>query len=260
MLVAVLVVVTSSSRSFASFAPPDENDVYVMTEPEVPLEETAKTYAAMKPVAYQPPTDRWTFLPRTREVLKNGGDLRIVMLGDSIVNDTARSNWTFHLQGQYPKVKIVKYTVVRGSTGCDWYAAPGRVKRYVLDFKPTLVMIGGISHKEDVDAIRDVIRQIRKGCDADVLVMTGPIGYADPYDDKQWAEISRPAGTSYAARLARLAKDEKVEFVDLRKAWADYVRGSGRPVAAFKRDAVHANREGELVVGRILMRYFGTDR
>jgi hypothetical protein len=211
----------------------------------------------MKPVAYKPPADRWAFLPGTREVLKNGGELRIVMLGDSIVNDTARSNWTFHLDEQYPKVKVVKYTVVRGSTGCDWYREPGRVKRYVLDFKPTLVMIGGISHRDNVDAIPDVIRQIRAGSGADVLVMTGPFGHADPNDEAQLRAIAHPAETSYAARLARLARDEKVEFVDLQKVWAEYVRASGRPVAAFKRDAVHANREGEQIVGRILMGYFG---
>jgi hypothetical protein len=240
--------------------PPDADQVYVITKPEVPVRDTAKTYAGMKPVTYVPPKDRWEALPKSRAVLARGGQWRVVMLGDSIVNDTSRSNWSFHLGEKYPKVQVVKYTVVRGGTGCDWYEKPGRVRRYVLDFRPALVMIGGISQPTDAKAVRNVVRQIRKASGADILLMTGPFGRVDPNDARQWRTVVHPAQDSYEARLAAVAKAEGVGFLDLQRAWGEYVRASGKKVEAFRRDAVHANRQGEQILGRILVRYFAPDR
>jgi hypothetical protein len=93
--------------------------------------------------------------------LERGGTLTVVMLGDSIVNDTSRSCWNLLLERIYPAVEIEKVTCVRGSTGCWWYREPGRVKAYVLDDGPDLVIIGGISQRGDLASIRDVLRQIR---------------------------------------------------------------------------------------------------
>ena len=157
--------------------PPDENDVYVLTEPEHTAEEVARAYAEMPPVRYRPPADRWAHLPTTASVLGEGeGTLRVVMLGDSIVNDTSRSRWDDRLRAMYPKCRIVRTTCVRGGTGCWWYREPGRVKRYVLDLQPDLLIIGGISHKDDTESIRDVIRQVRKARKCYVLLMSGPSG------------------------------------------------------------------------------------
>ncbi|MDX1964706.1 MAG: SGNH/GDSL hydrolase family protein [Pirellulales bacterium] len=240
--------------------PPDAEGVYVSTKPEVPLVETAKAAAALPPLAYTPPADHWAQLPLTREILKNGGELRIVMLGDSIVNDTARSNWTFHLNDLYPNVKIIKYTVVRGSTGCKWYRAAGRVAHYVTDLQPHLVMIGGISHGDDTDAILDVIQQIRAVRPTDIVLMTGPFGTVDPRDAEQWKSISDAPADSYRARLAKLAAEEKCEFVDLQRAWGEFIRAGEKPVTDYKRDEVHANRAGEAVLGQILIKYFEPEK
>ncbi len=62
-----------------------------------------------------------------------------------------------------------------------------------------------------------------------------------------------PAPDDYRAKLA---SDEKVDLLDLQRAWGEYIRVSGRPATAFKRDNVHANENGEQIIGHILVRYF----
>jgi len=79
---------------YYNFAVPDENDVYVITEPVRTIEQIEEVYSQMPKVKYRPEPGRWKRLPRASSILeKDGGELRIVMLGDSIVNDTSRSEW-----------------------------------------------------------------------------------------------------------------------------------------------------------------------
>ena len=241
--------------TFASAAP-NEDEAYVLTRPERTPEQVEQAYAGIPPVRYEPPADRWKRLPRTATILgKEKGEpreLRVVMLGDSIVNDTSRSGWDGILQRHYPNCRITKITCVRGSTGCWWYKEPGRVKRYVLDHRPDLLVIGGISQREDVDSIRDVIAQVRRDSGCDVLLMTGAFGTTNPRDDKQWRFEIDPKGNDYRARLMRLAAEVNAGFLDMTGQWGKYVRESGRDLEWFKRDTIHANERGEQILGRIL--------
>jgi lysophospholipase L1-like esterase len=178
------------------------------------------------------------------------------MLGDSIINDTSRSSWELLVERDNPKVHIVKITSVRGSTGCQWYKAPGRVQRFVLDLAPDLVIIGGISQGETVDSIREVIEQIRSGSKADILLMTGPFGGTDPRQSASWeSALAKP----YRTDLRELAEQDKVGFLDLQAVWGKYVADSGQEVTWFMRDPVHANPKGEQILARILERYFAPD-
>jgi hypothetical protein len=220
------------------------------------LKQIDAVYATIPPVKYQPAADRWKHLPKTVERLRQGGTLRIVMLGDSIVNDTSHSQFDRLLERTYPKCKVVKVISVRGSTGCWWYKEDGRVKEWVLDHKPDLVLIGGISQRDDVESIREVIRQTRAGGKAEILVMSGAFGSVDPRDDKQWKHAIDPKGTDYRARLLRMAAEEKVEFLDMSGPWGQYMRDSGKDLNWYKRDPVHANDRGFQVLGRILEKYF----
>ena len=52
-----------------ALARPDENDVYVLRDPEHTLQAVEKAYSEMPPVTYQPPADRWKNLPVTASVL-----------------------------------------------------------------------------------------------------------------------------------------------------------------------------------------------
>ena len=57
------------------------------------LERIDALWAEMEPVKYVSPADSLDFLPNTIRLLQEGPTLRIVMLGDSIVNDTAHSQY-----------------------------------------------------------------------------------------------------------------------------------------------------------------------
>ena len=48
-------------------------------------------YAAMDPLAYTPPPERFAHLPKTLAALRGGGTLRMVLLGDSIMGNTSSS-------------------------------------------------------------------------------------------------------------------------------------------------------------------------
>lgn len=240
----------------------DADDVYTIHGPERTLEAVEATYAEMSPVGYEPPKDRWERLPRTAEILRKGdGELRVVMLGDSIVNDTSRSAWEVLVMKAVPGVTVTKVTSVRGSTGCWWYREPGRVKKYVLDHRPDLVIIGGISHRDDVEAVREVVRQIWEGAQVDVLLMSPAFGTVDPKDDAWWMEsfssrgLFDPRPFPFHDRLHNLANTEHIGYLDMTRAWAEYVRRSGKEVDWFKRDVVHANERGEQVLGRVLTAY-----
>jgi hypothetical protein len=52
----------------------------------------------------------------------------------------------------------LKATCVSGGTGCWCFKTPERVQRYVLDFKPDLLIIGGISHRDDIDSVKGLCR------------------------------------------------------------------------------------------------------
>lgn len=221
------------------------------------LEQINSIYSQMDPVRYSPPPNRWKNLPRTRKLLTDRDTLRVVMLGDSIVNDTSRSCWNLLVENRYPKCKVEKITSVRGSTGCWWYKEPGRVRKFVLDHKPALVIIGGISHRGNIDSIREVIRQIKAASDTDILLMTGAFGSFDPRDDDQWQRISnRDHFSEYRKGLELLASDTGAAFLDMELAWAGYIRESDKDLDFFKRDPIHANERGEQILGRILESYF----
>lgn len=217
--------------------------------------------AAQCPVVqFEPAADRWQFLPRSMQRLATGGPLRIVMLGDSICNDTSNSLYEAVFSRIYPKAKLEIVTSVRGGTGCWYYKDEGRVKSYVLDYKPDLVMIAGISHGFDVAAIRSVIRQIRQGSNCEILVMSGVItpreAYEPMYVNFKPAAMALDDMEQFSARMRRMCREERVEFFDIRRAWEEYMLRSYKPYDHFARDRIHGNSRGKQIVARILAKYF----
>ncbi|MCX8157921.1 MAG: hypothetical protein N3J91_16025 [Verrucomicrobiae bacterium] len=230
--------------------------VYFNVQPERGEAEVAAARAEIPPVQYTPPPDRWDALPLSRARLaETGGVWRVVMLGDSIVNDTWRSRFGESLQARMPHTRLELTAVVAGGKGCWWYAQQGRVSRHVAPLQPDLLIIGGISHNQDLEAVRAVIREIRVTRPVDVLLCTGPFGAADPTDDAKWAAERADTPKAWHVRLAALAREEKAGFLDLQLLWGEYVRASGKPLDWYKRDPVHANARGEAVLGRFMTEY-----
>jgi len=240
-------------------AQPDANGVYVIFGPEHAAEKLAAAAKEIAPVKYAPKMAPWKQLPRVATALaKKCGELRIVMLGDSIVNDTARSRWGDRLQEHYPECKISVVAIVRGGTGCWWYKEDGRVAKYVVPQKPDLLIIGGISHNDDIGAVREVMKQVRNEVECDVLLMSEAFGAVDPTDDKQWTFDIPDKSKGFRAKLRDLAVESKVGFLDMTAYWGLYIRESGHELKWFKRDPVHANIRGEQVVGGILFKHLSS--
>jgi len=102
-----------------------EEGYYLFSTPERSLEQIRAIQAEMAAGQFTPPVHDWTNLPRTRRILTEGGELRMLGLGDSIVNDTMRSGWVGLLQEAYPKATIRGTVYVRGGGGCQHYKEEG---------------------------------------------------------------------------------------------------------------------------------------
>lgn len=220
------------------------------------MEQCDALYASMDKLAYTPPPapGRWCNLDQTLKRLREGGTLKIVMLGDSIIGDTSSSSYELLLQRLYPKCTIIKQTSVRGSTGCWWYRNDNQVEPYVLKHNPDLLMIGGISQRDDIDSIREVIHQVRAKQSPEILLMTPAFGATPDKHIKEWT--FDPAPGTYRDRLRQLAEEERCGFIDMTGPWWRYVQESGKCYGWFQRDRVHANDRGFQILGRIIETFF----
>lgn len=233
---------------------PAENDYFLFESPCRSLAQIAAVQAEMIRGEFTPPPTDWANLPRTRRVLTEGGDLHVLGLGDSIVNDTMRSAWLAKLQEAYPKAKIKGTVYVRGGGGCQHYREEGRIAKHVVPLKPDLVLIGGISQK-DIDSIREVIHQLRAGLpEVEILLANGAFGSEDPREPAALDKIEDPAG--YTQSLKRLAAEERCAFLDMRTPWIEYLLSAKVHPHLFYRDRVHANEFGEQILSKILMAFF----
>lgn len=236
------------------FAP--EKDYSFFTTPQRSLEQIRKIQAEMPKGEFAAPKADWPHLPRTRKALAEGGEVRLLALGDSIVNDTMRSGWVALLAEAYPKAKIDARVYVRGGGGCQHYKEEDRVARHIVPFKPTLVLIGGISQK-DIESIRDVIGQLRKHLpDVEVLLFTGTFGIADPRDPDELAKARHSGTGAYGEALRKLATEERCAYLDMTTPWAAYIVSSKQHPHIFYRDVVHANEFGEQILARIMMGFW----
>jgi len=220
-----------------------------------PLERLDAIYVSIPPIDYTPPQGRWTRIPQTMEKLQNGPSLKIVMLGDSIMGDTGSSQYERLLEREYPNCKVQRIMSLRGSTGCWWYKDENRVEDYVLKHEPDLLMIGGISQRGDVEAIRSVIHQVRAKQNPEIMLITPVFGHTNDPHIRNWTYEIDAEKYAYRAELKQLAEEENCEFVDLTGEWWKYIQNSGKTYGWFMRDAVHANDRGFQILGRLLVRY-----
>lgn len=221
------------------------------------LERLDAMYASMDKIEYTPPRGRFDFLPKTMEKLKNGPELTIVMLGDSIIGNTAGSEYDVLLSRLYPQCKIRKIVSTRGSTGCWYYKNDNHVEEYVLRHNPDLLIIGGISQKGDTESIREVIRQVRAAQpNVEVLLIAPVFGFASSDHIVNWTYEIDTTKENYRWNLQKLASEEKCAFFDMTGPWWKYVQDTGKTYGWFMGDAVHANQRGCQIIGRLLEIWF----
>jgi lysophospholipase L1-like esterase len=221
------------------------------------LERIDAIYAAMDRIVYRPPAGRFANIPRTMSKLRDGGELRMVLLGDSIMGNTSGSSFELLLMRDYPKCKIVKIASLRGSTGCTYYREDNRVEDYVLKHNPDLLVIGGISNRGDAEAVRSVVRQVRaRKPDVEVLLLTPVFGAVRDEHIRTFTREIDTTTSNFRFNMQKVAAEEKCAFFDMTGPWWAYIQGSGKTYGWFMGDAVHANARGCQIIGRLLEIWF----
>lgn len=221
------------------------------------LEKIDAIYAAMDPIAYTPPAGRFANIPETMRRLREGGELRMVLLGDSIMGNTSGSSFELLLMRNYPKCKIVKIPSLRSSTGCKYYKDENRVESYVLRHNPDLLVIGGISNGGDAEAVRSVIRQVRaKKPDTEVLLLTPVFGALRDEHIRTFTREIDTTTPNFRHGMQTVAAEERCAFFDMTSPWWTYIQESGKTPGWFMGDAVHANARGCQIIGRLLEIWF----
>ncbi|OQA76712.1 MAG: hypothetical protein BWY31_04615 [Lentisphaerae bacterium ADurb.Bin242] len=205
-------------------------------------------------------------LPKTKAALKEKKPFTAVLLGDSIMNDTYTSNFIALFNRAFPGNRFRFLLSVRGSTGCPYYSEPQNFRDYVAKYKPDLVMIGGISNRQEESpekaeaSMKSVIGQ-SLALGAEVLVLTPPPSWEwrESPDDTKWSTTFRtaqgtmPLDSEYERNAASACG---VALWDMTTGPCDYIAASRNPLDYFRRDAVHNNDRGKQLIGRNLVEYF----
>jgi lysophospholipase L1-like esterase len=221
------------------------------------LERIDAIYAGMDPIKYQPPPGRFAHIPKTMGKLRDGGELRMVLLGDSIMGNTSGSSFELLLMRDYPKCKIVKIASLRSSTGCKYYREENRVQDYVLKHNPDLLVIGGISNGGDAEAVRSVVQQVRaQKPDTEVLLLTPVFGAVRDEHIRTFTREIDTTTSNFRHNMQKVAAEEKCAFFDMTGPWWAYIQDSGKTYGWFMGDAVHANHRGCQIIGRLLEAWF----
>ncbi len=224
------------------------------------LERIDAIYAAMDPITYAPPAGRFANIPKTLAKLRDGGEFRMVLLGDSIMGNTSGSSFELLLMRDYPKCKIVKIASLRSSTGCKYYREENRVQDYVLKHNPDLLVIGGISNGGDAEAVRSVVRQVRaQKPDTEVLLLTPVFGAMKDEHIRTFTREIDTSTSNFRFNMRNVAAEEKCAFFDMTGPWWSYIQDSGKTYGWFMGDAVHANDRGCQIIGRLLETWFKSD-
>lgn len=222
------------------------------------LEDIDAIYSKMKPVHYDPPPNRHVYLPKTMQKLRGGGSLTCVMLGDSIMNNTASSRFDLLLGKRYPKCKIRPIVSVRGGTGCGWYRNENRVKDYVLKHNPDLLIIGGSSNGNNPEDVRSVIHQVRAANPEIEILFLTPVFFETERAPwfKNWTYDPDASAPNYRSSMKKVCAEERCAYFDINGPWWQYILDSGCSYGWFRADAVHANARGCQILGRLLDLWF----
>ena len=233
-----------------------------------------KLYATLPQIDLSVPPDAWEKLPRSRRLLAEQKPIRILLLGDSIVNDTWCGNVSALICERYPNAKVM--VSVRGSTGCWFYREPKNFEEYVMRHKPDLVLVGGISNgKADADfstAEDDMVAVIglAKKSGIEIGVMSPPPSYEfrktpedvswdenvliEMYDswtkrNRRWQPMRRDYQRTAVAKTG-------VAYFDLTTAPCNAILKSKKPLNWFKRDSAHNDDRGKQLIAQCLAAYF----
>lgn len=247
----------TANIGFRSFAPGllSVDDVTVTPVDHAYVQAWANDlYASMPAAAIIPAVDAGKFMPNTLRKLKAGGQVHIVVLGDSIANDLSNTPFAVLLEKAFPNAQITMRFTGRGSMG--WRYFQQHVPERVLAHRPDLLVLFAMSDADTdlAPALRRVIDETRTGSPStEVLLLTPHFNYDA---EKYAAGEARACGASQRAINQRLAAEEQVEFIDLLAAWEQYGKASGKGIRWLQRDWLHMNEYGRIFTAQVIFEHF----
>lgn len=250
-----------------------------------------EVYSRLPPVAVEPTGDTFLSAPKTLDALKTGKPWRILLLGDSIVQDTFHSQFHALVKRVFPKSDITWLVSVRGSTGCWFYRNPENFAKYVEAYRPDCVIVGGISNwnanddypvtgNETIFEVGDMIRALgvelivaSPALSVDTRLPKGAEDMA-PVPARVWdataeAEVLGFIGHSPSNPDAGLSPERFAElkagcakrgwgFIDAFTPSYRWLYESGRPYQFYSRDYYHSGELGKQIIGRIMLAHFAS--
>jgi hypothetical protein len=234
-------------------------------------------------LSYRGKETRWKRLTGTMERLRNHQRLRIVFIGDDVVESLARVPVDIFLQRLYPGsvVEIVPMTEVVSEFG----RISETIVKALVGLRPDLLIVGGVSNNDDFPALQMIVDQVRAnnaagrrraeilllskgwksgGQDAEEMRFTSDMRELD-----QEVERNAAVPDDIRGRLLRFAAANEVEFLDVMGVVSEFIFGpaahasegrqtgpDGVPYTFRKRDWLPGDESGWHLVGRILEAYF----
>ena len=220
-------------------------------------------YVTLPQVSPEIPADAWAKLPKSAAALKAGKPVRILLLGDSIMNDTWCGNVAALVKEKFPNAEML--LSVRGSTGCWYYREEKNFDEYVARYNPDLVLVGGISNRKAgdtdrsaADSVVEVVRRCReKGCEVALLSPPPSWQFRRAQDDPYYDGETAGRGMLRRGWQFTAVAEADVAYWDVTTAPCRAMAGSRKPLGWFKRDGAHNDDRGKQLIARTLAAYFG---
>ena len=249
-------------------------------------------YAKVPAVKVEPDGNAFLSAPKTLEALKTGRPVRILLLGDSIIQDTFHSQFHALLKRAYPKSEVTWLMSVRGGTGCWYYRGAENFETYVSAYRPDCVIVGGISNwqpskpdypvygNEDIYEVGEMIRS--RGME---LIVVSPTLSVDTRMKEYSREFTPLAPRAYDAAAEKEALSLTIDkysklpsglspeglaelkaecarrgwgFIDAFTPAYRWLYESGKPWSWHNRDYVHSGELGKQVIARIMLAHLSS--
>ncbi len=180
-------------------------------------------------------------LPRTAALLRDDGEVRVLVYGQSIsMQDWWKTVRSF-LRETYPEARLVMEN--RAIGGFSTERLKLTVDNDVVSFYPDLILLHDYGNEPDYERI---IQIIRRRTTAEIAVQTDhvAVGQNDAWHDK------------HSDWLRQLAEKHQLAVLDLRSAWKTYLATNNLPASALLSDNVHLNGHGNALMAGLVNRYF----
>lgn len=181
-------------------------------------------------------------LPQTLNVLQNGGTLRIVLLGDSLVNNLSYGAFDALVMRSFPNVVVQPIQVVANQTGVQTWAVAD-LKTSLYNKKPNLIFIGGISNTLDPEPWAALISQIRQNLpNADILLSSRTKG---------------GDGGESSHAISTIAEANETGFIDSAASFDAFLADYKPDISKITSDGVHLTPIGREIPARALAWFLG---